>query len=136
MALNLIETLKTSIYSPRHTKNTKLHFENSKFSTKKNENTYFQQKNDFNEIRVFRWFSWLAFGGPKILVYTYIYIYIWMYIYIYIFVYVWYISSSFFVVMKMLPAFGRSAIIVSIYGPRSSTYIIRLIIFYIIYNFT
>ena len=27
MSLNLIETLETSIYSPKHTKNTKTHFE-------------------------------------------------------------------------------------------------------------
>ena len=27
MTLNLIETLKTSIYIPKHTKNTKIHFQ-------------------------------------------------------------------------------------------------------------
>ena len=30
MTLNLIETLKTSIYNPKHTKNTKIHFQHFK----------------------------------------------------------------------------------------------------------
>ena len=40
MRLDLIETLKTSIYNPKHTKNTKIHFINSK--RKKREIIIFQ----------------------------------------------------------------------------------------------
>ena len=32
MVLNLIETLNTSIYNPKHTNNTKIHFQKFKFS--------------------------------------------------------------------------------------------------------
>ena len=40
MTPKLIETLKTSIYSPKHTKNTKIHFQQFK-KFKKFEKTYF-----------------------------------------------------------------------------------------------
>ena len=38
MILNLIETLKTSTYSPEHTNNTKIHYEKFKFFPTKNRN--------------------------------------------------------------------------------------------------
>ena len=40
MTLNLIEALKTSIYSPKHTDNTKIHFNSQ---NKKNGNTYIRK---------------------------------------------------------------------------------------------
>ena len=42
MILNLIQTLKTSMYNPKHTKNKKTKFKKNKNST--NENSYFSNK--------------------------------------------------------------------------------------------
>ena len=54
LILNLIETLKTSIYSTKHTQNTKLHFWNSHFFR-----TYqFPKKKTFANISVLCWFLW------------------------------------------------------------------------------
>ena len=51
MTLNLIETVKTSIYSPKHTKNTKIHFMFSMF--KKLSKSIFPNKNKFKNKTVF-----------------------------------------------------------------------------------
>ena len=42
MTVNLIETLKTSIYTPKHPQNTKIHDHIYK-KFKKSQNTYFQR---------------------------------------------------------------------------------------------
>ena len=43
MTLNVIETFKTSIYNPKHTNNTKIHYQNYKNSNFP-KNTIFQKK--------------------------------------------------------------------------------------------
>ena len=62
MTLNLIETLKTSIYNPKHTKNTKIHFE---LLNSKNENTYFHFSSSFKS-EFFADFHGPPLAGPKI----------------------------------------------------------------------
>ena len=52
MALNLIETLKTSIYSPKNTKSMKIHFKFFNFF-KNFQNPYFQN-NKFKNTNVLR----------------------------------------------------------------------------------
>ena len=58
MTLKLIETLKTSIYNPKHTKNTKIHFNFSK-KTKKHQSPILFKNIMFKKISVVVcWFLW------------------------------------------------------------------------------
>ena len=82
MTLNLIQTLKTSIYNQKHTKNTKIHFQKSITSSFFSFQKSILKKTINSKIRFVRWCSWPAFGGPIILVYIYIYTYIYVCIWI------------------------------------------------------
>ena len=51
MTLNLVETFKTSIYNPKHTKNTKIYFDLSNSS--KMQKSIFSNKKKFKQISIF-----------------------------------------------------------------------------------
>ena len=72
MTLNLIQTFEIIFYNTKHTNIIKLHIQKSFYFQK----SIFFKKYKFIKIRVFRLFSWPAFGGAKILVYIYIYIHV------------------------------------------------------------
>ena len=62
MTLNLIEMLKTSKYTPNHTKNTKTHFTIFKmFKNKTNGVQYFSQKQSSNQSTSYACFNGIIY---------------------------------------------------------------------------